>query len=182
MIKKIFLVFTLAAIISGAAFAQNHWISAEASVLGGSVRYELMLFKELSVGINAYYNVNVLLEKVDTDFGADFSIRFYPFSGVFFVGLGVGYHNKIRNYLVNVLSGGEERFLVTGNDGIGITPEIGWKIDVGKQGAFFIQPGIKVPISFVTNQIRHNGSINQGHTENYTEVGLIPYFGIGYAF
>jgi len=187
--KRIILVLVLAAVISGAAFAQNFWISGEASIAGGGVRAELMLFQGLSVGINYYWNYTILPE-IGVDLGIDFSIRLYPGSGSFFFGIGLGYHENYKNsnYSYTFFSGVGVGSFNHERKGFGITPEIGWKIDLGRQGAFFIQPGIKVPLIFIKSSpsflkdVDTNISYYYDKDQSIMGIGIIPYIGIGYAF
>ena len=189
MVKRILFVLVLAVLISGAAFAQNHWLSYEVSFVGsgGGLRYELMILKELSVGINGYFDYFILSE-IGYNYGGDFSVRFYPFSGTFFIGIGVGYHAITgwdNNFSYSYSAGSSSTGASYRVNGIGITPEIGWKIDVGTQGAFFIQPGIKIPLALGTSEFR----VYDGYSYNYKSFKRskidfmpIPYIGLGYAF
>jgi len=197
--KRIVLVLVLAAVVSGAVFAQNFWISAEGSVAGGGARVELMLFEWLSVGVNAYYNFGFLPPLINshhftkTDMGIDFSVRLYPGAGSFFIGIGLGYHESFRyggdHIIITSTSYGGGEFFHE-REGFGITPEIGWKIDLGKQGGFFIQPGIKVPLVFAESKLSFLKNVTSYISYSYdgTEdksamsVDFVPYIGIGFAF
>ena len=159
MKKRIFLVLILAAIIPTGVFAQHFWISGEASVLGGGGSFEVMLFDKLSVSINGYTNN---LFNIFGDSGVNLAVRFYPAGKIFFAGLGIGFNG--HTWQEELWNGS---FVEYQTKGFCITPEIGWKIDVGQTGKLFIQPGIKALLTLGDNDIGF---------------GAIPYFGLGYAF
>jgi hypothetical protein len=62
--------------------------------------------------------------------------------------------------------------------GLAITPEVGWKIDIGDEGAFFLQPGIKIPVTLGKRDALWIG----GESKFSVGYGIVPYFGMGYAF
>jgi len=95
---------------------------------------------------------------IDSVFGIDASFRVYPWGRKFFLGLALGYHatkatiyESTYNYdIVDIVNGGytykigdKEIHYSARNQrqGLAITGEFGWKIDVGKEGGFFVQPG-----------------------------------------
>jgi len=191
--KRIVLILVLAAVISGAASAQNFWLSGEGSGAGAGARIELMLTNKLSVGINgfslAYDYVTYLIKDKDTKrfvdsiTGVNLFARLYIVENQFFIGIGLGYH------------------IYNEAGGFGITPEIGWKIDFGKPGGFFISPGIIVPLTFGYGMSRtwfdepyyyfySGNSLGSWRTTGYWDYkegsffgfNLVPYIGIGYAF
>ena len=61
--------------------------------------------------------------------------------------------------------------------GVALTPGIGWKIDVGEPGGFFIQAGIKVPVTFGTTSYSKKPDKEFGANFSFR-----VYFGMGYAF
>ena len=170
MKKKVLLVLVLVLVVAGGVFAEkkNH-ISGEVSFFGGGARYEFMLSDNLSVGVNVYYNWLILW----TDLGVDGAVRFYPRGGGtgLYIGAGVGYH---RNSL------GVLNLLVEGAiNGVAVTPEIGWKFPVGSKG-LFLGPGVKVPITFgVVREYDYWLGYENRFRVGY---GVVPYFGIGFAF
>ena len=151
----------LATAFAGGAFAQergpanvrDNWLSAEVSIMGAGARYERMIGPRFSMGLNGYANVSWPLQFIHI--GAAAFARYYPWGGVFFAGLGLGYS-------ASAVPG-------AGRHGIALTPEIGWKIDVGREGGFFLQPGIMFPITAVFNPFEHMP-------------GVVAYLGLGIAF
>jgi hypothetical protein len=155
--KKVFMVLVLALIIAGGVFAQDakNWISGEVSILGAGARYERMLTPKFSLGADVYWTSLFFFWN---DFGANAVGRFYPWAGKFYteLGLGLGVHTGL-----------------TAMTGVDIVPGLGWKIDVGKKGGFFIEPGIQVPITLGVDQ--YWGGFGAG-------VGVRAYLGLGGAF
>jgi len=185
--KKILLVFLIAVLVSGAAFAKSHWFSAEGSILGGGGRYEMQPFDWFSIGVNVFFNT-LSFTTADTplwrDFAADFNIRLYPGGGTYYLGIGVGYHTH-----TGILSQWNKL------SGFGMTPEMGWKMEFEGSG-IFLQLGIKVPITMGKEKVwepdesyNNYGSGSGSSNENgkYVEkyvfgFGFVPYLGIGFAF
>jgi hypothetical protein len=173
---KLFMFFCgliVCATILNAQSTQRHWISASPGLrAGGSsffgpaaeLRYELILNPSFSIGAYVYYEFS---------FGIGITGRWYPFSKSFFLELGSGY-NKI--YYPNIYLDDDTGQWVTADyNGIDIIPGLGWKIDVGKPGGFFITPSVKIPIilrwyKYPDFPGPYIGSI------------IIGYFGFGYAF
>ena len=146
------------------ANARRNWISGEVNFIGVGARYERMLGPKLSLGVNAYWSS--LLFLFGGDLGADVSFRFYPWGKTFFMGAGLGFHQHSTLGLV-------------GSRGGAITPELGWKIDVGNAGGFYLQPGVKYPIILF--------GVGAGFAEVAEGLGVafgfgVPYLGMGYAF
>jgi len=179
MTKKFILCLVLAVVMVSGVFAQSgnikNWISGEVSLLGAGVRYEYMLKPNISIGGSSYWNTFFLIW---SDWGIDFSFRYYP-GKIFYFGVGAGFHQQWT--IFSVLSGG--RF---GNVmGLAITPEVGWKIDVGSPGGFFVSPGMKLPISLGVNWQRGYygyygyGDYNRGFGWG---ISFIAYVGLGYAW
>jgi len=174
MVKRIIFCLALALIVASGVFAadtksnsKNNWISGEISIVGGGFRYERMLNPKISLGVNAYYNTLFFVN----DFAADFSFRFYP-GTVFFLGVGAGFH---VNYWTVIFA---SRQVI----GAAITPEVGWKIDPGDPGGFFMSPGIKVPVIF---GVSSTSSYFWGRTTGGifgVNFGIVPYFGMGFAW
>lgn len=140
------------------ANARNNWISGELGLIGVGGRYERMLGPNFSVGANVYYSS--LFRELE-DAGIDIVGRYYPWGKVFFTGVGLGYH---RHWQADEMS---DRCV-----GIGITPELGWKIDAAKPGGFFVSPGLKLPITI--------GTLLEGGAA--IRFGIVVYCGLGYAF
>jgi hypothetical protein len=177
LIKALFfLVFTVTA--AGGLFAQadtkRHWLSVEVSYVGYGARYELMLTPAFSVGANVYLtSLYPFLE-----LGIIAAGRFYPWGGAFFAELGLGY-SAHGDFTVSAYSGEISDYCGTSDysgsaamHGFGVIPGLGWKIDAGKSGGFFIQPLVQLPVTFGVN----------GMNEFDIGVGLRGAFGLGWAF
>ena len=187
MAKEIIWCLVLALIVAGGVFAQeessasakNNWLSGELSVLGAGARYERMLNEHWSIGGNVYWNNFFIMWN---ELEAGFSARYYPWGKNFFVGLGLGFHTHSGTFeykLTDPYDGEEYVELWWGViSGIAISPEIGWKVDVGKVGGFYLQPGVKVPITFGILE----ATAADMDTEFRVGVGFVPYFGMGFAF
>jgi len=144
------------------ANVKNNWISGEVAAynLGNycvSARYERMIDSKISFG------ANVILDLFSPDmFGMniDAFFRWYPWGRTFYLGAALGLYYYTRTFT--------SAFAYTVAEisaGVAITPEIGWKIDVGKAGGFYLQPGMAFP--FVLPRFNIGGRL---------------YFGMGYAF
>jgi len=171
----------LIALIAGAASAQGNvkkedliknWISAEVSIIGGGVRYERMVNEKLSIGGNVYYNNFVFFWN---EMEAGGSIRLYPFNSGFFAGCGVGFHWH-SGLGLSTETGIAGKSII----GVAISPETGWKIDIGKPGGFFIQPGVKIPITIGINTINYD--LKPTTKKFGVGFGIVPYIGGGLAF
>ncbi|MCL2764495.1 MAG: DUF4339 domain-containing protein [Treponema sp.] len=125
------------------ANARDNWLSFELAFAGIGVRYERMLGSKISLGVNAYWNpfsdpmIAPEYYEINTFF------RLYPWGKTFFLGIGLGYNEEIEgiyhihhDYIFN---------------GFTIIPELGWKIDVGKAGGFYLMPCITYPIVLSKN-------------------------------
>jgi hypothetical protein len=178
--KKGVIVLVLVLIVASGVFAQSanavsNWISGEVSLLGAGVRYERMLTPNWSIGANAYWSSLFFFWN---ELGIDVSARYYPWGKIFFAGLGLGFHQHWGTFSfrdTDLYGGSYTWFGVI--TGAAITPEVGWKIDVGSAGKFFLQPGIKLPITLgsLKEYNGHGGGFRVGF-------GITPYFGLGYAF
>ena len=168
------------------ASAKKNWISAEMSIGTIGLRYERMLGPKISLGANVYLN-HFWDHEI---FGIDASLRFYPRGNIFFIGCALGYYSfssitydRYFYHEVNVTEKYTDTF-----DGLAISPEIGWKIDVGDAGGFYIQFGCAVVLRLGENintvEITGNNIIYQ--TLSYSEYSPLAsrtfYFGLGFAF
>jgi len=187
MKKKIFLFAVLATMFAGGAFAQSHWISAELTS-GGGLRYEYVITPSFTVGgYFTYMGITIPITRYPTrsnsqydsiHFGA--TARWYPSAGKFFAELNVGYNIFTYSQDVYTFNGfGGYYWARERRQGSGfcIAPGLGWTIDLGKMGAFFLAPGVKVPITF-------GGKLSDGLNDNYNyfNITVVPYLGLGYAF
>lgn len=189
--KKGVIVLVFALVVASGVFAQeeksasslSNWISGELSFLGVGARYEHMLNDNYSIGANAYWSSFFFLWN---ELGVDVTARYYPWGQGknFFVGVGLGFHIHTGTYEYeydNYLGGKSTASWFGAVTGVAITPEVGWKIDVGEVGGFYLQPGIKIPITF---GLLEPYTFTGGSTESEFRAGFgfVPYFGMGYAF
>jgi hypothetical protein len=165
--KGILVLVVLAVLAAGGAFGQekaanvrNNWVSGELSLIGIGASYERMAGAKFSVGLDAYWNSLFFFWN---ELEAGVFGRFYPKGRSFFLEAGLGYHVHTSLSL-------DDSKAITG---FSITPALGWKIDVGKPGGFFIRPGVKFPITLGTNDLDN---------EFDTGVGFLPYISLGGAF
>jgi hypothetical protein len=156
--KKVVFMMVLAAAVAGGAWGQSepkNWISGEASLLGAGVSYERMLTPNFSVGGTMFYHTFFFFF---TSLGVNVTGSFYPWAGMFYTEIGLGFGS---NFTLN---------------GAMITPAVGWKIDVGKTGGFFLNPELSVPLVL--------GVEEDWRGEKEFGILAIPRvsFGMGYAF
>ena len=177
--KICFVLICLMLVSAGSLFAQTsaarNWISGEVSILGAGARYEFMLSPGFSIGANVYWNT---LFWFWNEVAIDASFRWYPnvsWGGPFFIGLGLGFHIHTGTYKYSGDYGDYEWFgKVTGG---AITPELGWKIDVGDAAKFYLQPGVKFPITL--GALEAWGAYDKEFRLGFS---IVPYLGLGYAF
>jgi len=172
--KRFFILLVLAIIVAGGVFAQDVWggkknhISGSLNVLGGGFTYERILTPHWSVGGTAYYSTFFI---VLTEWGVDAFGRYYIWRGLF-TEFGLGFHQHWGK-----ASGSSRRGLFGSSwdiiTGAALSPGLGYKFDVGKPGGFFIEPGIKIPVSFGIRGL--SGKFGVG-------VGVVAYVGLGGAF
>jgi len=140
MKKKIILLLVLAVIVAGGVFAESgvkNYISGEVSLLGGGARYERMLTDSWSIGGTYFWNTFFIL--TDSS-GVMADVRFYPGAGKFFIELGLGFGWVDSWNLLSLLAVRDTLY------GVMLSPGIGWRIDFGDPGGFFINPMISVPM------------------------------------
>jgi len=165
----------------------DNWISGEVGLFAIGARYERMMSSEFSIGTEAYWHS---LIGILNDWGIIAFGRYYV-SPIFFGELGVGYnyHTSIGEYeYKNIALYGGGTYKATdwiSTSGFVISPGLGWKVDVGDPGEFFVQPGIKLPITIGTQRPVAFDMV--GWNTSYEEkvgisMGLVIYCGLGYAF
>jgi len=167
---------------SGSSDVKNY-ISGEVHFFGAGVRYERMLTDRMSIGANVYYKYMGFFDSWflgKNEFEAGGSFRFY-ITPMFFVGSGLGFHLHQGWYDYDYGWG------ITGTwwgnlYGVSISPDVGMKIDFGDKGGFFLQPGIKIPITFgVRDEYYYNYLYGTDSTFGVA-FDILPYFGLGFAF
>ena len=170
--KKVYLFVVLVFIMAGVVFAegggQRNWISGEISLLGVGARYERMLNDNFSIGATAFFNSFLFFWN---SYGIQATARWYPWVSNFYAEIGLGYG-----------------FVSTGEydaNGLMITPTIGWRIDVGRPGGFYINPMIAVPIT-VGSRRYHDytlvGDEWRRESQFGTGMNIRPAIGFGFAF
>jgi hypothetical protein len=171
---------------AGSSSDIKNWISGEVSILGVGARYERMLNDKMSIGANVYYDTLFFLWQ---DFEAGAAFRYYPWGGTdkpvrgLFFGAGLGFH--IYWNLIDVLLDEDDWSALYG---VAITPDIGWRLDVGDPGGFFIEPGIKMPLTLGARKVPayyDDWDWDDNDSSSYKfdwAFGFIPYIGLGFAF
>jgi hypothetical protein len=164
------LILLLAAIAAGGIFAQEKtadvkkfWVSGEVSLVGAGARGEYMLTPKISVGLNAYWTS---LFFVFNDIGINAVGRYYPWGKMFYAGLGVGYATHSGDEEVTVDWGwplGEvtDKWIVV-RKGFGIVPEVGWKIDLGNPGGFYLNPQAQLPLIIGKRDLDNKSGVSVG--------------------
>jgi hypothetical protein len=158
--------------------APKNWFSGEVSILGAGIRFEHMLSDKMSLGGNIYYNNWLFL--FGDDIGATFSFRFYPWGGNgnategMYFGGALGFHMGWYGWLSSYIGSWGNFY------GAEITPEFGWKIDVGSPGGFFIEPGVKIPLLIGVR--KWSWWYENEYRFKFDWGGAIFYFGMGAAF
>jgi len=185
MAKKFLLVLVLAAIVAGGVFAQESWggkknlVAANVGVLVGGASYERILTPNLSVGAIFYWaNSFILWNELEVGvFG-----RYYIWKGLYGE-LGLGYHTHSEvGTLTEKETGVKYDDMVVLYEGFGITPGLGYKFDPGAPGGFFLEPGIKIPITIGKTSGTPLLFSNQLEGEPGVGVGFLIYLGLGWAF
>jgi hypothetical protein len=140
MVKKIIFVLILVIFIKGGVFTQE---KAQNTITGGlnflgylpfglDIEYERILINNFlgrglfSITGNVSYYTLIFFDLVCADLHA----RWYPWSRMFFVDVGVGYA------------------LIVWVPAFMLSPELGWKIDIGKPNSWVIIPSIAVSLYF----------------------------------
>ncbi|MDR2467934.1 MAG: hypothetical protein LBD22_03125 [Spirochaetaceae bacterium] len=182
MAKKTVLVLALAGFLAGGVFAQN----AKKNFIGGSVglldfgaHYERMLTPKFGIGAEAYFNSFVFFWNT---IGFKAMGRIYPTKGLFFgLGLGLGFYTGDGDfeYSRNGTTVTVEDTLV-GITGFLIEPEIGYKIDFGKPGGFYLEPTLGLPVVLGVQK----ATVFFNDVEGSFGVGMNPrlHLGLGFAF
>jgi len=192
---------------------RNNWLSAELSggynisqgaVLSAGARYERMFNAKVSAGAS-FFSVIPLEDPVRVGpdelpgfdrgkvFGIDAFLRCYPWGKKFFIGLALGYFDggtAVPSHASSSWENGKKEihYRTAHGTGFAITGELGFKIDVGKEGGFFIQPGFlgtftvgktKDPITVGEFYDPHH---ENDHSGGYFDGYWRGYLGAGWAF
>jgi len=146
---------------------RNNWISAELAAIGVGLRYERMLNSNVSLGVNYYYGGVFGLRSLDY-FDINAFIRAYPTGKSFFFGFGLGYADYYYYKYLGYRIHNGNYFAEGRNFGVTFNLELGWKIDVGEAGGFYLMPCLTFPLVF-------------GSYESIVGYRFL-YFGMGVAF
>ena len=172
MKKTLFIIFGFL-LLTGGLHAQqmsldnekNNCISVELSAIfpGIGASYEHILSSKISFGAKFYWNTlpSFIIEGFPNVFGIDTFFRYYPWGKTFFLSLALGFGYIVyEDYDDNLF-------------GVAITPEIGWKIDIGNTDGFYLQPGLAWSFIF-----------GEGWENKFTILGAPArlYLGLGYRF
>jgi hypothetical protein len=185
MAKKMVLALLFAALVGGGVFAQEktanvkrNWVSGEVSIVGAGARYEFMINEKLSVGVNAYWTS---LFFIFNDLGVNAVARYYPWGKMFYagLGLGLGIHTGVEPFKKDGKDMGDVGLIT--RTGFDIVPEVGWKIDVGQPGGFFLNPLVQAALTLGTPEavISVSGDTKGDFGLSF---GVRPAFGMGWAF
>ena len=181
MAKKWVLGLILATLVAGGVFAQEapkNWISGQVGLINGGAGYERVITPSLSIGGEVYFNSFFIIWN---SLAVEGYARFYPFKGKFYGKLGLGFGTVSGTEEVETGWGGKASWFYQ-TTGFLIDPGIGWKIDVGKPGAFFIEPKVSVPIVLGKKEYDTLGSSYSENGEFKVGVNFVVAFGMGYAF
>jgi hypothetical protein len=183
MKKKLVVLLVLLTALAGGVFAQDvplggklNNVAVDLGLVVGGARYERFLNSQFSVGVNAYW-ANSFIIFNEMEFGA-FG-RFFPWRRLY-AELGLGFHVHSGVQDVDVPYGNATvrgNGLVT-NTGFAITPGVGYKFDPGNPGGFYVEPGIRVPITIGNKSYWAYGSDD----EFGLSAGFLIYCGLGWAF
>ncbi|MCL2180035.1 MAG: hypothetical protein FWB83_02815 [Treponema sp.] len=166
--RNFIIVFVIAVIFTGAVFAQDEFfdepeaepralnrLGLSIGLMGADFTYERVFNQHFSVLGQVSYNNWVIADSLAISGKA----RVYPFGGVFFLDLGIGYSNgyniteELTEIMLDIILGivtfglwflsdeyKEKSYLddVERGNGILIQPSLGWNIDVGRQDRFFM--------------------------------------------
>jgi hypothetical protein len=180
VMKRVVFVMVLAAIVAGGVWAQErpkNWAYGQVGLIGGGAGYERILFPSLSVGGEAYFNSLFFFWN---SLAVEAYAKYYPLRGKVFyakLGLGFGTVTGTEDYTYGGYDWGSTTYSTAG---FLLDPGVGWKIDVGEPGKFFIEP--KIGLAIVMGK-KDYGISASGYEAEF-KVGFNPVFALamGYAF
>jgi len=163
----------------------RHWVSGEIGILSAGLSYEYVFTPRFSLSFGSYYNflsfnfnnpfdnpryINIpYIRQYNT--GAYLAPRWYPVKKFFFMDIGLGYNFYSITYGLSIKYNDTLNF-----HSLIILPGIGWSIDVGKPGGFYVTPGIKYGLS-----IDKDYSINYSLSIHGLRHIIYCYYGLGYS-
>ena len=148
----------------------KNFVTAEASVLGGGLRYERSLNDVITLGANVFWQT--LNDSVDLGILA--LARFFPGDSIFFLELGLGYGYMERSYLYRFSSGGGyviEDKTIYKNSGFMINPAVGLRFFRNTRG---LSADIFFSVPVVIGQ--------RNLTDGSVDVGFRYGIGLGYTW
>ena len=175
-----------------AANSRNNWISGEAlaiaspfygaAFIGGwglGLKYERMLNKHISLAGNLYFGTQDF--SLYNQYGIDLLFRFYPVGKSFYLGAGVGYASLsgAEPYSNYYFDGKRDTFTF---DGFAINIELGWKIDIGNTGGFFLTAGTLGSVVLGESSFGPWAEDDEGGGIGMVNADFRIFLGMGYAF
>jgi len=171
----------------------KNWISVNLAIIPGiCLSYEYMLNPKISLGTNLYWgSSDLIFDIINYNYltkyivGIDAAFRFYPWGKTFFLGTALSFYfgNRIGEKLYNQYYSSSYYYTYY-IFALGITPEIGWRIDVGKKGGMYLECGFAWPFFFEiynSDDPRFVYSRDEFRFNYITEIRILS-LGIGYAF
>jgi hypothetical protein len=142
--KKMFFLAIFIVVLTGGVFAQTarnsapkNWIYGQVGFFNFGAGYERVLTPLFSVGGEAYWNSFFLIWN---NYAVEGFGKIYPFRNVgFYAKVGVGYGQITGGLFI------DDYYDVAG---LLVDPGIGFKIDPGRAGGFFLEPKLSVPLVF----------------------------------
>ena len=176
------------------------WISGEVSYLGAGFRYDRSLNEFFSLGVNLFGNFTGLSAHdylLAYAYGLVATARFFPLArmeGFFLIrslylelGVGAGYvgrRGSSRTVWVDQWDIYSELESTRRIFGFMLAPAVGWRIDVGRPGGFFINPFVSFPIAIGNSFVwSFEEFINDdGRTEYHFPGGAVHHIRVGIGF
>jgi hypothetical protein len=190
MAKKLFSVVALSLVMAAGAFAQGaeakssakNWISGEVGLLGGGVRYERTLNEKWSIGGEFFWNSLFFFWN---SLGVEVAARYYPWAGTFYAELGAGFGTVTGTEDYTYTYSGRSYTLLEvpySTAGFMIAPAVGWRIDVGQPGGFYLNPSVAIPMVLGAKSYTWAGGGTAPESAFKFGVNFKAALGLGYAF
>jgi hypothetical protein len=145
MKKNLVLVFILLIVAAG-IFAQEKYDGSNKNTIFfglSAAGYERALNKSFSVGAEAGVDfLGVAYNIIISPLYVDAFASWYPWQKIFFVSLGLGYAG---GGIATIKPEGDDEYTY---GGFLVRPAVGWKIDIGKPGAWIFEIKTEVGMSF----------------------------------
>jgi len=181
----------LLAVVSGNLFAQSgpkNWVYGQVGLLGGGAGYERVLTPKISIGGEVYWNSLFLFFNSTVIEG--YGKYYFTTKGIYGkLGLGYGRVTGFEDYVrpayttwYGTTVPAQTYNIAYATNGFAIDPGVGWKIDVGGTGGFYIEPKINVPIVLGQKSYTWDLSGEAPKKEFKVGVNFVVAFAMGYAF